>query len=153
VNGPIAPISITGPPAIIALLFLWWYYNRLNRADIAPSRRKIRQVSVVLMVLEVPLLLVGTSLADHRLDQEQFVWVWLAAIVLLVLIMWMMLLDALNSLLLSRRDRQAWRTQVIANLKQAQEELRHRSAQSDESEEDATSELADGDSPGDAGTT
>ncbi len=152
-NGPIAPISITGPPAIIALLILWWYYNRLNRADIAPSRRKIRQVSVVLMVLEVPLLLVGTSLTDHRQDQEQFVWIWLAAIVLLVLVMWMMLLDALNSLLLNRRDRQAWRTQVIVNLKQAQEELRHRSAQSDESHEDATSELAESDSADDAGTT
>jgi peptidoglycan/LPS O-acetylase OafA/YrhL len=126
VNGPIAPISLTGPPAIAALLALWWYYARLNRGDVPPSRRKIRQVSIVIMVLEIPLLLVGTSFLDYRTDQERFVWVWLAAIVLLVLVMWIMVVDAVNSMILGRRKRREIRLKLMQNLQRAETEFRQR---------------------------
>ncbi len=125
-TNPIAPISLTGPPAILALLALWWYYNRLNRSDVPRSRRKIRQVSIVVMVVEIALLLVGTSLTDHRLQQERFVWVWLAAIVLLVVVMAIMIVDALNSMLISRRTRREVHQRLMSSLRRAEEEFRHR---------------------------
>lgn len=134
-NGPIAPISITGPPAIAALLILWWYYNRLNRSDVPRSRRKIRQVSVVILVLMIPLLLIGTSFTDYRLDQERFVWVWLAAIVMLLLVVWLMVVDGINSLIITRRVRLEARDRLRRDLQRAEREFRRRSRCPENSDE------------------
>jgi len=117
-NNAIAPITITGPVAIAALLLLWWYYSRLNRPSVPRSQRKLRQASIVVMVTGIPLLLVGTSYLDYRHQQEEFVAVWLSVIVLLLVVVTLVILDTVNSMRLNRKAEHLLKEETIRELEQ-----------------------------------
>jgi undecaprenyl pyrophosphate phosphatase UppP len=115
-SGPIAPILITGPVAIAALLVLWWYYLRLNQPDIPSSRRKLRQSSIAVMVAGIPALLIGLSFTDYRRQTEQFAIAWIGVILLLMVLLAFVMADALNTARLHRQARRRIQQAALADL-------------------------------------
>lgn len=75
------------------------------------------------MVIATPLVLLGVSYLDHRRDPEQFVVVWLGIILLLLLLIWLVLLDTLNSMIVSRRERGILREKTVQTLRDVADTL------------------------------
>ena len=80
-----------------------WYWHRLGRQDIEPSRRGIRRASLVLAVLAIFALVRAASFVDYKIDPGGWVTSWLAAIGLLFLFLLLVAMDLLNSFLIYRR--------------------------------------------------
>ena len=87
-----------------ALLFCCiWYWHRLGRPDVEPSRRAIRRASLVLAALSIFALVRAASFVDSEIDPGNYVTSWLAAIGLIFLFLLLVAVDLVNSLLLYRR--------------------------------------------------
>ena len=87
----------------LLLLTCAWYWQRLGRRDIEPSRRGIRRASLVLAALAIFALVRAASFVDSEIDPANYVTSWLAAIGLLFLFVLLVCLDVLNSFLIYRR--------------------------------------------------
>ncbi len=95
------------------------------------SRRRIRQVNGALMLLLIPLLTAGFSLINHRTHPAVWVQVWLAAMVLLVFVVFFAVVDALNT----ARLRRAASAKARDRLRHLREELRaHRRGKPEQTE-------------------
>ena len=87
-----------------ALLFCCiWYWHRLGRSDVEPSRRAIRRASLVLAALSIFALVRAASFVDSEVTPGHYVTSWLAAIGLIFLFLLLVAVDLVNSLLLYRR--------------------------------------------------
>ena len=87
----------------LLLICCIWYWQRLGRGDVEPSRRAIRRASLVLAALAVFALVRAASFVDSEIHPGNYVRSWLAAIGLIFLFLLMVAVDLVNSLLLYRR--------------------------------------------------
>ena len=80
-----------------------WYWQRLGRADVEPSRRGIRRASLVLAALAIVALVRAASFVDSEINPGNYVTSWLAAIGLIFLFVMLVVVDVVNSFLIYRR--------------------------------------------------
>lgn len=101
---PLAPAWVILPIAVLTMLVLAGHLLALARLDMPPSRRRIRRVNAALMLCTVPLLAYGFCLASPA-DQRVFVMVWTLGIAMVVIILWLAMVDMLNTWRLARAER------------------------------------------------
>lgn len=92
----------TLPPATLIALGLLWYWVRLGRPTVPPSRRRIRRWSLLIMLIGLGLLIWGLSFVDARVEPVKAVLIWSAATLMLLLVMAAAGIDALNNMRLHR---------------------------------------------------
>jgi hypothetical protein len=101
-----APLAVTLPLAIIMGVGLALYWLGLGRADVSVSRRWIRRVSIVFMLVSLPMLVRGLSVVDSKASPGAYIATWTTAILMIVLVMFTAVLDAANNMRIHRRMRQ-----------------------------------------------
>ncbi len=94
--------ALTIPLALLALLWLGWYWRRLDRAP--ASRRRIRRVSLGTMVVAGAAVVAGLSLVDPDVAPNRYILVWAAAFASIAVVVCTAILDAMNSVRLHARD-------------------------------------------------
>jgi len=93
-------------PALGLFTVIAWYWSRAGRAVVPASRRRIRRVSMALMLASLPLFVAGFSFIDGDVDHARYLVVWSIAIVLLGLIVLTAALDVLNNVRLHARQQE-----------------------------------------------
>lgn len=93
------------PMAIAAGLVLVWYWFRMGASAVPPSRRRIRRVSVVLMLASLPMFLRGLSFLDPTVQPREYLLTWMIALLMLLLILITAIADVVNNMLIHRRLR------------------------------------------------
>ena len=94
----------TVPAAIVIAVLLIWYWRRLGRPGMQRRRRRVRRISLAIMLLSLPNFVRGLSFLDPSVDQAQYVVSWSVSIVLMALIFATACADALVTF--SHRRRQ-----------------------------------------------
>jgi len=85
--------AVTIPVACVLALAMIVYLRRLAAADVPRWRRALRQSSMVLGLLMLPLLVEGFSLIDPDVTPRPYALVWLAAGFLLFVIVTLTAID------------------------------------------------------------
>lgn len=93
---------VTLPPAVLALVWLGWYWRRLGRAP--ASRRRIRRVSLCTMIVAGAAVVAGLSFVDPDVAPNRYVIVWAAAFASIAVVVCTAVIDAMNSVRLHSRD-------------------------------------------------
>jgi hypothetical protein len=88
----------TVPAAIVIAGIIGWYWWRLGRTSVPRSRRLIRRVSMVLVLLLLPGLVRGLSYVDADVDGQAFVVTWSVTTLLVLLVLLVACIDALLTL-------------------------------------------------------
>lgn len=106
----------TIPPAVVIGLSLVWYWLRLGRADVPPSRRRVRRLNTVFLLLSLPLFVRALSFLDPEQQPRAFLITWSILVLVMLMVIIMALLDAMNSLRLHHHKVEAELRQATANL-------------------------------------
>lgn len=93
----LSPI-ISLPMAALTLAWIVWYWMRLGRAHVPGSRRKLRRVSLAVMIALLPLLVAALSFLDPAQHQRQYVMAWTGAMLLIAILIVLAGLDAINTM-------------------------------------------------------
>ncbi|CAG0968217.1 hypothetical protein PHYC_01100 [Phycisphaerales bacterium] len=101
-NGPLAPTWLVMPLSALTLLVVAGHLLLLLRADMPPSRRRIRTASGLLMMFTLPIGAFALALADPVLNQRAFALSWMLTAGLVTLILALAMLDMLNTWRLHR---------------------------------------------------
>jgi hypothetical protein len=80
------------------------------------SRRKIRRLSLVIMLLAMPMLVRGLSFVDPDVDKRPYLLVWMTAFVMVLIVIVTALLDAVNTLRLHQSHRHEVLREAAAQL-------------------------------------
>lgn len=108
--------AITVPVAIVAgitLGWLWWWHGR---EGVPRSRRVLRRISIVGLLLLVPMLVAGTSFIDPDLAPRRYAEVWTMLIGILFVVVVLAVIDALNTLRLHAIDEREASTAIAREL-------------------------------------
>jgi len=109
------------PVAVVALLFLAWYWKRLGRPEVIASRRRIRRVSLIIMAVVVVLVVRGLSFVDPAVEGRAYAIIWTLAVVGVALVVMTAVVDALNSFRAHNEERQAELAETAATVFKALE--------------------------------
>ena len=80
--------AISIPVAFVIAMLIVWYSWRLGADHVPPSRRKIRRMTLLLMLITLPILVRALSYLDPSIEPTQYVISWLiilAAMMFLVI--------------------------------------------------------------------
>jgi hypothetical protein len=110
--GRLAPAEFIIPLAVITLLLIWGHMRSIARAPMPASRRRIRSMNGLLLLMLPPLMTYALTIASPQ-RPTVFVFAWCAVAALLALIVFLALLDAANTLRLHRRALRELRRQAI----------------------------------------
>lgn len=95
-------ISPTISVPVVALLALGiaWYYKRVGARSVPPSRRRIRRVSISMMLVLLAVMIRGTSFLDVDLSDDRLAYAntWGLAVLLLVCIAGTAVADFVNNM-------------------------------------------------------
>ncbi|MFZ9688760.1 MAG: hypothetical protein ACO3DS_02870 [Phycisphaerales bacterium] len=97
---PIATVPVATVLAVVMVL----YMRRLAAVDVPRPRRALRQSTMVLGLLMLPLLVEGFSLIDPDVTPRPYALVWLASGFLLFVILVVTAIDIRLSWSIHRRD-------------------------------------------------
>jgi hypothetical protein len=95
--------ALTVPIALGAAAVIVWYGIRLEHRWSDRGRRRLRQVSLIPMLLSLPALVRGLSFSDPELDPQQYLLSWTAATMLLLILALIAGIDAIVTLRAHRR--------------------------------------------------
>ncbi|HMN94917.1 MAG TPA: hypothetical protein PKC43_00735 [Phycisphaerales bacterium] len=99
-----APPAITVPGALIggaALGWLWWWQGR---DGVPASRRRLRRISIVGMLILLPMLVAGASFVDPDLEPRRYAETWTVAVGLLAIVVLLAVVDAFNTFRLHAKE-------------------------------------------------
>ena len=99
------PAAGTIPPALAAAVWILWYSMRLGAGEVSQSRRRIRQASLIVMFLSLPLLVSALSFIDPARSPRAYVMAWLGVMVGVAMVLLAAGIDLLNTWRLERRQR------------------------------------------------
>lgn len=99
----VAP-AVTIPVAVVLAVAMIVYLRRLAAADVPRWRRALRQSSMVLGLLMLPLLVEGFSLIDPDVTPRPYALVWLASGFLLFVIVVLTAIDMRLSWSMHQRE-------------------------------------------------
>ncbi|MCC6659391.1 MAG: hypothetical protein IT437_00760 [Phycisphaerales bacterium] len=100
----IVPFWLAAGVATVSMVVLAAHLLALNRAVMEPRRKRIRLATSLLMMVIVPLLAYGFGVA-RTAEPRAFVYVWTVIPALLLMVIVLAVLDMLNTLAISRRQR------------------------------------------------
>lgn len=106
---------------VAAFVAAWvvWYWQRLSKPDVPPSRRLIRRLSLVVVTAALPVFIAAASFFTAEADGVAYVRIWTAAMALLGLIVLLAMIDVVNNLRLHRIEYAAHRAQSLRELAEA----------------------------------
>lgn len=107
-NVPLLPPWIALPAAGLVMLFIAGHVLAQHRADVPPSRRRIRVASGVLMMITAGLLGYGFGVVTPA-QPGMFALTWMAILGLLVIIVGVAAMDVVNNLRLHAHARRELR--------------------------------------------
>lgn len=94
--------GIVVPIACVVAVAVLVYWRRLGSPEVPVSRRWIRRGSLGAMLLSLPLLVAGLSFVDPQRSGPVYVLVWVGAMSLVVLVLALAVVDAMNTVRVSR---------------------------------------------------
>jgi len=103
--GSMLPWWLVVPLAGLTMGVVAWHTLRLQGADIPASRRRIRIVNGLFMLVLVPVLAFATGVVSPAVPRA-FALAWIAVIVMLGLVLAMAILDIVNNVRLHRAERE-----------------------------------------------
>lgn len=109
--------SATIPAAVVLGILMVAYMRRLHAADVPRARRALRQSTMVIGLLMLPLLVEGFSLIDPDVTPRPYALVWLASGCLLFAILALTAIDLRLSWALHRKDLEHLRAERDAALR------------------------------------
>jgi hypothetical protein len=97
---------ITMPLAILIAAGLMWFWYRLGQPHVPASRRRVRRLSVFLMLLSLPAFVRGLSYLDLKApaDRHGFVLAWSIGLLLVLAVFLAACIDILVSMRLHRHE-------------------------------------------------
>lgn len=110
----LAPAWLVLPVAGFTLIVVAAHVLLLAKADMPASRKRIRLVSGMLMMLTLPVISYALSIADPVSDQRAFVLSWMLTTGLLVLVVGLAALDMVNTWRLHRAELRGLRQSLKA---------------------------------------
>ncbi len=113
-SASIIPAWITAPAALVMVILVLAHGAQTWRSAEPPSRRRIRLANASVMMLTLPLLTIGFSFLDYRVQPRAWTLVWLCAMALLTVNIALAVLDVANTLRLVRRAQSAVRKALAA---------------------------------------
>ena len=118
-TGPALPLWIVLPPCAILMLILAGYVLALREADVPESRRRIRTLGSVTMMLTQPLIVYLFAIATPA-NARTFMLTWALLIGLLGILVVLAMLDVVNNVRISANARDEFRKE----LKSLEEDVR-----------------------------
>jgi hypothetical protein len=109
--GPLAPVWLVIPIAILTLLVVAGHVVALEKADMPASRRRIRTVNGLLMMFTIPLAAYAFGIASPA-RQRLFVMVWVLVIGLVLIVLFLAVVDLLNTWLITLSERREMARQI-----------------------------------------
>ena len=110
-TGPALPLWAVVPPCAMLMLFLAGYVLALREADVPESRRRIRTMGCVTMMLTQPLIVYLFAIATPA-NARTFMLTWALLIGLLGILVVLALVDVLNNVRISANARSAFRSEL-----------------------------------------
>lgn len=98
----LAPAWAVLPVAMLTLLVVAAHVLLLVRADMPPSRRRIRAASGVLMMATLPVAVYALVFADPVIQQREFVLSWMLTTAMVLLVLLLAIVDIVNTWRLKR---------------------------------------------------
>lgn len=98
------PWVFTVPIAVLIAIAIIWYWLVLGKPDVPASRKRIRQTSLIVMLVSLPVLVRALSFVSHQANSSQFVIVWSMLLVLLLLLVITAIADAINTINIHRKQ-------------------------------------------------
>ncbi len=95
---------LTVPAALVGAMWIAWYWMRLARGEVPPSRRRVRRLSLGIMVLTLPSVVRGLSFVNADVAPRDYMATWLVALGGLGLVILTVAIDMLNSARLLHRE-------------------------------------------------
>ncbi len=108
----LAPTWAVMPMAAVTLLVVSAHLLVLARAQMPPSRKRIRTANGLVMMIALPIGAFALGLADPGANPRPFVLSWTLTAGLLTIILALAVLDLANSWRLHRRETRALRAAV-----------------------------------------
>lgn len=105
------------PIGAILVLLSVWYWQRLGREHVEPSRCAIRRASLILGVLSIFALIRAASFVDSEVSPRAYVVAWLSALGLVFLVVLLVAVDMVNSFRLHRKDLERDTLETASHLK------------------------------------
>ncbi|MGH7131114.1 MAG: hypothetical protein ACREJO_04120 [Phycisphaerales bacterium] len=122
-SGPLAPGWVVAPVCALAMLATAAHVWAVQRAEMPASRRRIRTVTGLVLLVMWPLLGIALSGVDTA-DRRRFVLVWMVVMGLVVMAIALAVLDMLNSARLAVREKRELMKAMREELKK-EAEMRH----------------------------
>lgn len=112
---------LTVPLAILLAAGLVWFWARLGRPQVPEQRRRVRRLSVFLMLLSLPAFVRGLSYLDREIPahQPEYLIAWSIALLLALAILLTACVDILVSMRLHRREYEKEIERAGAELREA----------------------------------
>ncbi len=111
-SGPLLSPWVVYPMSAVTMLAVALHAVSLTDAHMPESRRRIRRVNAMLMLVCIPLLGYGFGgVGGH--DPREFVLVWSASVLLLAVIVAVAMVDILNTARLHHREARELRRRIL----------------------------------------
>jgi hypothetical protein len=136
-------LRVTVPIALLIVVGLAWYWTALSEEEVPPSQRRVRRISMVLMLLSLPAFVLGLSVFDPAVDQIAYVITWLVAIMLVLLVVLSALLDIAVSMRIQRERYERDLNRAAAELREAMEARRNQRGEDDTGVDAAVDDAAE----------
>lgn len=132
---PLWSVLVAGATA--GLIF--WYFRRMGRADVPPSRRRVRRLSLITVLAVLPILVRVLSFVDPEQQPGEFIAWWSVIFVLILVIVAIALLDMMNNLRLHNEIMQGELRDAATELAEAMRKRREQQ-QDNENKDETTDE-------------
>jgi hypothetical protein len=120
------PAALSIPVAAVVAILILWYWKRLGGADVPVSRRRIRRASIVVVLAGLPILVHAVSFVDYKTEQGHYVAAWLLVLFCIGLVLIAAAIDFLDTVRLTRLERQRNLVDTIAAAARAEAKRRER---------------------------
>lgn len=121
---------VTLPAAILIAAILVWLWFRLGRPQVPPARRRVRRLSLFLMLLSLPAFVRGLSYLDREVPahQSDYLLAWSLGLMLALAVFLTACVDVLVSMRIHRREYENEIERAGAELREAVRRQREREA-------------------------
>ncbi len=121
---------ITLPLGITIAAWTAWFWWRQGRPSTPSSRRYIRRTSSLVILLAIPVLIRGLSIADPTSNSTDYVRTWLLLMLILGIVLVTALIDVVNNLRIHQRHQEKEMVDAAAELAHALRNARNEPKQS-----------------------
>lgn len=112
---PFAPTWLVMPLALVVMLLLIVHVRLLRREAMPASRKRIRMANGVLMMVGTPLIAYAMGVVTPA-QARLFPFAWVAVAGVVVVVLFLAVMDMLNTWRLASRERRAISADVLAKL-------------------------------------